>query len=500
MTARLLPPDRWRRLDASLWKGRWWWFLGDDRPDPAGVARLLVNGTYLPDTFTVAERYTQPAWLGAHERDGDRWLHRLIARRLTAFGDLPPEAVSHVYGQARRLLFDLTHQGIPVAATLYNQEAPYVVDRLAAWCLTRRPWRPVDQHAGFNRLAHALVADLLTRHGAQLAALDPADLLRVAVAAGLVGLDLKGGPAPPGVPIPLAGWSPGPATTTVWRRLREHATRPPPIDHGPALLDETASGPARLVWWVDDLIETAFDLLVVQHLVTVNPRLHVVLVPKNGRYDNDAHTGDVTRFLRHPTLGGLRRAVVAGRVHISARGPRMATAHPLRLHTTLVSQAASADVMMCKGGRVHEMFNGNLAVPTYTGYALVREFMQAQAGYDPATAPLLIFHADAGEWPWWGFHGRATPRRLPSGNTVAACHSTIAEHLHRATTTDVGWLAADLARLVDLWQVFSDRYITAAGREIALLRQRLAELESRDAWAEADRPTATIYNHTGQDH
>lgn len=493
MTARLLPPDQWRRLDTQRWQGRWWWFLGDDQPDPATVAPLLVNGTYRPDTFTIADRYTtHPAWLGEHERDGDRWLHRLVAGRITAFTDLPPEAVSHVYDQARRLLFDLAYQGIPVANSLYNQEAPYVVDRLAAWCLTRRPWRPVDLYAGFNRLAHALLKDLLTRHGDKLAALDPPELLRVAVAAGLVGLDIKGGPAPPGTPIPLAGWSPGLATTTVWRRLRQHAARSAPVDHGPGLLDEAATGSVRLVWWTDDLIETGFDLLVIQQLVTVNPRLRVVVVPKNGRYDNDAHTGDVARILRHPTLAALRRAVAAGRVHLSTRGPRMATAHPLRLHPSVVTEIASTDLMVCKGGRVHEMFNGNLAAPTYTAYVLVREFMQGQAGYDPAAAPLLIFRAEAGEWPWWGFRGRTTSRRLPSGRTVAACHSTIAEHLHRTTTGDAGWLAADLARLEDLWPVFADRYATAAGQEMALVRRRLAELGAASlAVLRADQSTCS---------
>lgn len=478
MTGRLLAPDQWRRLDAQRWQGRWWWFLGDDRPDPATVAPLLVNGTYRPDTFTVADRYIQPAWLGEHERDGHRWLHQLVAGRLAAFADLPPAATSHVYDQMRRLLFDLHHQGIPVANSLYNQEAPYVVDRLAAWCLTRRPWRSVDPYASFNRRAHALIGDLLTRHRDDLAALDTAELLRVAVSAGLVGLDLKGGPAPAGTVIPVAGWVPGPATTTVWRRLREHSERPAAVDHGPGLLGETGSGSVRLVWWVDDLIETALDLLVIQHLVTANPRLSVVVVPKNGRYDNDASAGDVARILRHPNLAGLRGAVAAGQVRISGRGPRMATAHPLRLHPTLIAEIAAADVLVCKGGRVHEMFNGNLAVPTYTAYVLVREFMQGQAGYDPATAPALIFRAEAGEWPWWGFRGRTTPRRLPTGHTVAACHSTIAEHLHRATTRDAGWLEADLARLVELWQAFADRYATPAGKEITLVRRRLAELEA----------------------
>lgn len=205
-----------------------------------------------------------------------------------------------------------------------------------------------------------------------------------------------------------------------------------------------------------------------------------MVVPKNGRYDNDAHTGDVTRILRHPALATLRGAVATGQVHISNRGPRMATAHPLRLHPTLIAEIASADVMVCKGGRVHEMFNGNLAIPTYTAYVLVREFMHGQAGYHPATAPILIVRAGAGEWPWWGFRGRATPRRLPSGHTVAACHSTIAEHHHRTATRDAGWLIADLARLVDLWPAFADRYATPAGKEITLLRRRLAELGADD--------------------
>jgi hypothetical protein len=322
------------------------------------------------------------------------------------------------------------------------------------------------------------LARFLDRVGPRFDRLDSAQLSRMAVAAGLVGLDRKGGPAPC-PPLPLPPGSPGTEAygahlAGMWTALRRYADAIGPVDHLDALLDMVASGPVRVVWWLDDVIETGFDLMTIQRLMAVNPRLHVTVVPKNGRYDNDASTGDVVRLLMLAPFAPLSTAIGDGRLVIIDRGPRMATANPAKLHPWLIEAIRTCDVMVCKGGRIHEMFAGNVAVPMFTAYVAIRPFTESQSGLDAADAPLVVFGTEVGEWPWWGFQGRADRRiTLPSGRTIAACHTTVAEHDHRKRTIDPLDLADDLIRLVGIWPHVAARYARAARAELRLVHDRL---------------------------
>lgn len=463
-------PDHWRAVDASVWAALRATFLGSDEPDPDTVRRVLVRD-YQPDSFTISERLDGPAWLDPAERDADGWLRGLVARRLPS-RHLPrpyrDAAVRHVAGEVRRVL-DLPVGDLTVAETLWNQEMPYLIDRIIGWCLCGDATRSFDITDGFNRRGRRFLHQFLGWHSRHLLRLSTPGLARVAVAAGLLGLDEKGGPLRC-QPISLRTSMDG-----VWRRLSGYVAATPAVDHSAAVLDAVSTGPVRLVWWLDDLIETAFDLVLIQRLITINKRLQVTIVAKTGRHDNDAEISDVRRMVWTPALEGLRKALRCGRVKLAAHGPRMATANPLRLHPSLIDAIAACDLMVCKGGRIHEMFSGNIAAPMFTAYVVVRPFTEAQAGVDAAAAPLMIFGAEPGEWPWFGFRGRADRvLTLPSGRTVPACHTTVAEHHHHAHHRDPLTSTGDLIRLVTSWPVLRERYRAAARAEIKLLHDRIA--------------------------
>ncbi len=479
---RLLPPDQWREVDTTVWRRRRETFLCSDQPDPDGNLGILVRATYQPDSFTVAERHDSPPWLAADERDPEKWLTRLIADRLRATPGLAGNpaamraAIRHVLTQTRRLLDLPGAHGATVAEELHNQEIPYVIDQVAAYSMLENP--DAEPKPGmFHRLGHAVVADLLGQHAEQLITLDIATLMRVATAAGLIGLDLKGG-VTRCVPIPLPGLHQGGPTMPIYRNLLRHARQPPALDHTDSFLADVVHGPARLVWWLDDLIESAFDLLVIQRLTTINRRLRVIIVGKNGQHDNDASHRDIARLLRLPALSAIAGSMAEGRVRVIRFGPRMATANPLKLHPSLANEISQADLMWCKGGRIHEMFTGNVNSAIYTGYVVVREFTESQAGHDASTAPVMIFKTAPGEWPWWGFHGRAHRRiAVRADRRIRACHSTVAEHHARANATRPDPLTRDLRRLLTLWPTVQSRYGNAARAEIKLVRDRLIELQ-----------------------
>jgi hypothetical protein len=302
------------------------------------------------------------------------------------------------------------------------------------------------------------------------------DLVRCALAAGLLDLDLKGGAARC-APITTRTHHPHPAAALV-----EAARAPMAVDHLSSLLAVLERGAVRMVWFTDDLIETALDLLVIQHLVQSYPDMRVTVVPRRRRTDNDATYGDVLELLRHGALRWLASIVgtTACRVHISPHGPAHAAPRPDKLHSTLLRDLDDADAVVVKGGRNHELLTGTLNRPMWTGYVVVREFTESQAGFDSRTAPPVFVHAPAGTLPWWGWRGRAhrTTQVTPTLR-IRWCWTTIADRERRAHLTDPDGLHTELAVLVVNWPRMREHYATQARAEIRDLADRLTRHSRR---------------------
>lgn len=480
---RVLHPDKWCSLDAAVWRTHRQVLLCSDAPEPDRNRRLVVNGSYQPDTFTVAERVEGPEWLPVDERDYPRWLRGLVARRLTGVAgisrDMAPAAVTHVADQVMWLL-DQDLDGATVAHTLFNQELPYVVDRVIAHCLLGDVTAPTDQANRYRRLGHTLLTELLVRRRHTLTGMDPATALRVAITAGLVGLDVKGGAPLPCPPIRIGDYATGPhrIAERVWGELAERAA-PPAVDHTASFIAAVTSRPAKLVWFLDDLIESGFDLIAIQTLTAANPRLTVHIVPKRGRHDTDADYHDVVRTLRLPALAPLGATAAAGRVTISQSGPAMAAANPLKFSPDLAGHVRSADVVFAKGGRIDEMLAGQLPVPLYSAYVVVRDFTESIAGMDARGAPGVLVASSPHRRAWWGWRGRAHRTiTLHDGRTIPAVHTTVAEHHRRATTTDPAVIRHDIASLLARKSTYTGRDQHVADAELRRLHDRLARLSA----------------------
>lgn len=467
----------WRHLHPSTLRKHLPVLLCDDSCSPTVAARSLLIGG-VPDAFTVAERLTSsPLWLDEPERDGDQWLRRLVGQRLCQHPQLDhgtvlfAAAFAHVHDQVRCLL-----DAPGVASTLWNQELPYVIDRVIAFSIFGDPaLTPVPYPMSVQR-GHEVGARLLDWFAPKVSH-DLDELVRCCLAAGLLDLDIKGGPAicPP-ISTGRQHWY-GPwfrqPKFLVQDLLAHAAETSMAVDHLPSLLAVVGRAGARLVWFTDDLVETAVDLLVIQRLLDLNPSLEVVIVPRSRRTDNDATHDDVTHLLRHRAL---RRLATDPRARVTTRGPGHAAPVPTKLHPVLLRELNQADAVMTKGGRNHELLVGTLARPVWTGYVVTREFTESQAGYDGRTAPLLLVHSPVGQPPWWGWRGRAHRRlAVAADRTVPACWTTIADHVRRTTTHDTGLLRRDLAALLDDLPLMLADYPTQATREIQQVASRLAE-------------------------
>ncbi|GAB3487644.1 ARMT1-like domain-containing protein [Amycolatopsis cihanbeyliensis] len=464
----MLPPSQWVTVDAAGWREHRDTVLGR-ACEPGEAGSLLVG---VPDSFTLAERLeSRPRWLAPEERDGAVWLRDLVTRRLGARSRAASgTAAEHVHDQVRRVLELPDHDGRPVAETVWNQEAPYLIDRVAAWCLTGDPGHDLDPLPASIDRSRGVAMGLLTGLAARQQPTDSDELCRWALTAGLLDLGIKGGRA---VCQPLtiprgANWP-----ARVAAALVVSAQRPRAVDHLAALHTTVGAGAAHLVLFTDDLIETAVDLLFLQHLLRRHPRLRVTVAPRSGRTDNDATHADVRLLLSHAALRDLAAAVDTGRVAVSPHGPATAAVLLDKLHPTVLRTLHDADAVVVKGGRNHELLTGTLDRPLWTGYVVAREFTEAQAGYDARPGPLMFVHAAPGQRPWWGWRGRAH-RILPvaEDRVVPACWTTIADRHRREADPEAQ--RRDLALLLRCWPQLSQDYPDLARAEIRTLTQGLA--------------------------
>lgn len=469
-------------MDTHTWQTRRDSLLGRDGIEPQLVGAVMVAGGR-PDSFTVAERLiSRPLWLAASERDGAAWLRALVTRRVAAAvrqlrddRACQQAAADYVHDQLRRTLELPDITGALSAETLWNQEIPYVIDRVIAHCLFGDAQIDPDPMPGAIAYSHQIAAGLLTwfadHHDER--EVEVATVVRYALAAGLVDLGVKGGTA---LCPPLdarayynADW--------LGAALVEAATRRPmAVDHLGSLIATVGHNPARLVWLTDDLIETAFDLLVIQTLIGLNPRLRVLIAPRSRRTDNDATHADLTPLLRHRALELLAESIATGRVQVTRHGPGMAAPRVDKLHPALLRELDWADAVVVKGGRNHELLAGTLDRALWTGYVVTREFTESQAGFDGRDAPLVFVHTPAGQYSWWGWRGRAhRVLAVAPDRAIPACWVTIADRERRSSATDPAVLAAELAWLLDTWPTLCQDYAQPARRDIRRLADRFAQ-------------------------
>jgi uncharacterized protein with ATP-grasp and redox domains len=477
------PGSCWRRLHPATIREHLATLLCDDLGG-LGCPGELVIGDGALDSFTVADRLnSHPLWLEEGERDGDRWLRDLVASRLRQHPHLGGETVlfaatsAHVHDQVRWLLEAPGPSGVPIAETLWHQEFPYVIDRVIALSVFGSSDRVPTPFPVSIQRGHEVAARLLDRFAHRDAPRDLDLLVRCCLTAGLLDLDITGGAAlcaPISTSTPRRGKSWYRTPKALAHDLLSVAELPMTVAHLPSLLTIASRAGTRLVWFTDDLVETAVDLLVIQQLLVLNPTLRVVVAPRRRRTDNDATHDDINHLLRHRAL---RTLAATDRMGVTRHGPAHAAPLLTKLHPVLLRELEGADAVMVKGSRNHELLAGTLSRPLWSGYVVTREFSQSQAGFDGRTAPLLLVHSPVGERPWWGWRGRAH-RRIPiaGGRTVRACWTTIADTQRRSHSTDPDELSRDLANLLDDLPAMHADYPTHAVPEIRRLADRLAQL------------------------
>lgn len=461
-----------------------------DASEP-GQDSILTRPDFQPDSFSIQERFRNPCFLSEKERDGHSFLTSEVAAQIRMLQadnvivlEEPERCVDFIVDQIERLLSFRTDDG-ELAAQVYNQEITDVSRRVIAYCLSGGPNYELRTHQAANRLAKKVIPALIERHLVTKKNLK--ELLALSIASGLIGLDVKGKEAAAS-PIMASGIALGPflgsshnaneIADALDESIDEIVSKGFSIDHWDLFVEEALSGkPFRLAWFTDDVIETMFDLLLVQKMLDQNSALTISLIPKNGYYGNDASFKDVTEMLEFPVFAPALSHVESGRLIVLTKGPLMGTGNARKFSRENVEEIRRSDAVYIKGCRIHEMLQGGIDAVAYTSFVVAREFTESETGLDSRDTPLAFFRNEPGEYAYWGFKGRERCRKtFADGRTIMVCYSTLEDHERRRTTTDPDVLTSDLGKLRDLWAGLEPEYRYACGREMAFIEDQLAKI------------------------
>jgi ubiquinone/menaquinone biosynthesis C-methylase UbiE len=462
-------------------------FLADDSAN-SEVDSLLTRSDFQPDSFTVQDRLSNPRFLSTKERNGCEFLKSQIinllemlqSEKLVTFFDTTACA-DIMFTELVKLLNYSTDRG-PIATQIFNQEIPDVVERVVAYCLYCNPNYEFHTHRLLKEVGLEIVPAILQRQFQRKDSLKR--LLVFSIASGLVGLDLKGAGAAAsqitskGIPLsPFIKLGRSNLTEYVYKSLENIASKGLTIDYWNHFLDEVMKKQDfKLVWFLDDFIETMFDLYLLLELLEQYHSIEISLIPKNGQHGNDASYTDVMNLLELPLFDSLRSHIASGRLYIARKGPRMGTLNLMKLSKEVCDEIKSSNAVYIKGCRSHEMVQGGIKAVTYTSFVVAREFTEAETGLDARENALVFFRNEPGEYSYWGFKLRGLRHKsFEDGRRIAICCSTLDEH-ERRKTAEVTVLIRDLKKLIKLFHIVPDCYRLAYDAETKLIVDKLCDI------------------------
>ncbi|MFC1571871.1 hypothetical protein ACFL31_04920 [Candidatus Margulisiibacteriota bacterium] len=163
--------------------------------------------------------------------------------------------------------------------------------------------------------------------------------------------------------------------------------------------------PCKLVFFPDDLAETVLNLYRLQGEMRFNPDLRVTIIPRRGRFHNDASFEDIMLLLDEPCFAEARRLLDQKKLVVCDQGPRGGGVEAPKLSQKAAEAAAAADVVYINGSRSYELMATGMRKPTFGAHAISREFSTSLLGADAEKGiPCLTFF-----WmfpDFWGFRQR----------------------------------------------------------------------------------------------
>jgi hypothetical protein len=351
----------------------------------------------------------------------DRWLTRILKKTILRIKthlmgvswQKPPIRFQDELIEKVRIILDFKdNDGIPLCELIPQQMYEDVFIRIIMMIIEEDA-APDEPHLylTFNRICHRLAMSLIscldTDGALRSTDSDIRQLIHIAVLSGYVGINLKS--------------SASAASTLLNRELipiekkwikdmrSVHAVSAQDLDNiskqmisisrrsGQSFgLDSIhmyfqevvdATGPTLLVFFSDDYMESLIDLKRFEIMMDRNHQLHVLFIPRNGRYGNDFAYEDMPEVLNDPVFEKLLLHRQHRRFFICPNGPMAGCIDVRYISTKLIEQIERLSqgkilIFETKGCRNFEMLQGRLSAPWYTSFNCNRALSIRTVGID----------------------------------------------------------------------------------------------------------------------
>lgn len=394
-------------------------FLCDDSSDESYL-KIISSPQFEPESFTIGEREKEPQYLDLSERDFQDWCNNIIKDQLLrmaeseelSFYDM--RSVIAIIKKNLITFLNFNYKNNNLKNVIWNQEFIDVLDKIIIFSFYGNLNTTYSTHKKYRDISREIIPLIIKRINDNN--LELKDYLKLSIISGISGLDLKGSNAASSkisqIGIPMAPYydkNPMKSAELYYCNLMSKLNSPTPIFEWDHFLNQIKSNNAKIVWFTDDYIETYFDLLFINKLLSYYDNIYVSIVPKRGVYGNDASYLDVLEILKlcqndYNTIHKLLRC--DERFNLSKFGPSMGAVNIKKLSNQVVDLIDKSDLIMIKGCRAHEMVQGGLNKITYNMYVVAREFSESVTGFDSREMPLLFFHLPPGSYSFKGFKYR----------------------------------------------------------------------------------------------
>lgn len=384
------------------------------------VNDLCYEQNFVPETFTLEQKRQGEQLLFFSELSFEEWIKNMLTEQLIAAEitvDLA-EAVQVAYDNVL-MLADICKGKYD----LFNQEVVDVLRRVTAYTVYGELTDNIDTASKFNAMAHRLMPSVMKKFGKLDYSIE--EKLKISIVSGLSGLDLKGTTAAAsahsndGIAMRKMYMLDDETASDLYlgKLLETYEKRNFPIFHYEQFLHLIRSKPkTKIVWFTDDIIESYFDLHFIECLIKQYD-VYVTLIPKNGRYGNDASYYDVMRMVGQ----SFTSLASTTRFKIIKEGPLMAAANINKFSEPMMRECGDADFIVMKGCRISEMLNGAIVKPTFSAFNIVRRISEIISGLSVDDNPSIFYHLDPGEYAFWGV--RSHSDILESGVVLSTIRS-----------------------------------------------------------------------------
>lgn len=393
----------------------------------------LFGESYFPGTFAIGEIDRHSEFLCQETNIGyDPWVRREIRRDIEVMRQVSglivdSSLISNVEDDVLQLLCHEVMGNKRLCDLIALQEYTDIFRRLILALLLGNPELEVNTYRELNEVGGAISLAILPK----LDNLRLHELLKMSLAAGLIGLNLKTSASATSkihqsgiIPLSLHECI-DQQLARVYEQLQRKTQEEMAIDYWEDYEKHVLqTQPKNLVVFTDDYIETIFDLKLVERQLYHNPNLTVCVIPRARRYGNDASYEDVVRLLEEPVFRTLKLQNSQGRLKVSPDGPRLGTVNGLRISQGVADQLKRCDALFVKGARAYEMLQG-VGKPAYFGFAVCREISEAVTGINAETGALVFIRQHPFQRTFSGFRmRRSRPHEFRTGRRSFLCQIT----------------------------------------------------------------------------